>query len=246
MTRSVEDAALLLQVLQGADPLDARTLGHRDAEPMAGLRRGVRGLRLARVPEAERAGIDAEVLAAYDRSVEFLAGLGAEIVDLALPRSFHDLGAVNGVIMSAEAYFLVGDLADNTDLPLDEAVRPRIQAGARISSRDYLRALAERDRMKAELAAAMMDVDALLTPVTLAPAVRLQDVDQNALPARLTRWVNLLELCALAVPNGFTAAGLPTSLQIICRGYDEATALRIGWAYQNATDWHERVPPMAT
>ena len=46
-----------------------------------------------------------------------------------------------------------------------------------------------------------------------------------------------------ALPNGFTATGLPISLQIACRGYDEATALRIGWAYQQATDWHERRPP---
>jgi aspartyl-tRNA(Asn)/glutamyl-tRNA(Gln) amidotransferase subunit A len=50
----------------------------------------------------------------------------------------------------------------------------------------------------------------------------------------------LLDLCALALPDGFTKAGLPTSLQIVCRGYDEATALRIGWAYEQATEWHHR------
>ena len=70
-----------------------------------------------------------------------------------------------------------------------------------------------------------------------------RSVDQTTTPAHFTRLVNLLELCALAVPNGFTATGLPLSLQIICRPYDEATALRIGWAYQQATDWHERHPP---
>jgi aspartyl-tRNA(Asn)/glutamyl-tRNA(Gln) amidotransferase subunit A len=84
----------------------------------------------------------------------------------------------------------------------------------------------------------------MLTPVAMTPAVRLDEVDQSTTPALLTRWVNLLDLCGLAVPTGFTAGGLPTSLQIVCRSYDEATALRIGWAYQNATDWHERVPPM--
>jgi aspartyl-tRNA(Asn)/glutamyl-tRNA(Gln) amidotransferase subunit A len=84
----------------------------------------------------------------------------------------------------------------------------------------------------------------VLTPTTTTPAVRLADVNQGISPALLTRWVNLLDLCALAVPNGFTAGGLPTSLQIVCRGWDEATALRIGWAYQDATDWHERAPPM--
>ena len=62
--------------------------------------------------------------------------------------------------------------------------------------------------------------------------------------ALFTRLGNLLDLCALALPNGFTKAGLPTSLQIVCRGYDESTALRIGWAYEQATEWHRRRPPI--
>jgi aspartyl-tRNA(Asn)/glutamyl-tRNA(Gln) amidotransferase subunit A len=245
LTRSVEDAAILLQVLQGADPLDPKTLGRCDAEPMPGLRRGARGLRLARMPEAERGGVDAEVLAAYDQSVTAIADLGADIVELRLPRGLSDMGALNGRIMSAESYALLSDIVDDDNLPLDEAVRPRIRAGAAISTRDYLRALSERELLKSELAAATVGVDAVLTPTTTAPAVKLGAVDQSANPGLLTRWVNLLELCGLAVPNGFTAEGLPTSLQIVCRGYDEVTALRIGWAYQDATDWHERVPPMA-
>ncbi|MBN8930036.1 MAG: amidase [Rhodospirillales bacterium] len=245
MVRSVEDAAILLQVLQGSDPMDPRTLGRRNAEPMPGLRRGVKGLRLARMPEAERGGVDAEVLACYDRSIEVLRGLGAEIVDLSLPHGFAELGALSGRIMSAEAYALVGDLADNNALPLDEAVRPRIRAGASISSRDYLHALTERERLKAVFAEAIDGVDAVLTPVARTPALRLGEVDQSTTPALLTRWVNLLDLCGLSVPNGFTAGGLPVGLQIVCRGDDEATALRVGWAYQSATDWHDRIPPMA-
>ena len=78
----------------------------------------------------------------------------------------------------------------------------------------------------------------------MTPAVPVATIDQNTTPAMFTRWVNYLDLCALAVPNGATIEGLPLSLQIVCRGYDEATALQIGWAYQNATDWHTRVPPM--
>lgn len=245
ITRDVEDAAILLEVLQGADPHDPKTLGHRNAEPMPGLRRGVKGLRLARFPAAERSGVDPEVLADYDRAVETLGRLGAEILDLPLPQSFRDLGALNGQIMSAEAYALVGHIADDETLPVDEAVRPRVRAGATTLAHDYLRALAERERLKAEFAAIMDGVDAMLTPTAMTPAVRLGDVDQSTTPALLTRWVNLLDLCGLAVPTGFTAGGLPTSLQIVCRGYDEATALRIGWAYQNTTDWHMRMPPMA-
>jgi aspartyl-tRNA(Asn)/glutamyl-tRNA(Gln) amidotransferase subunit A len=245
MTRSVEDAALLLQVMQGADARDPRTLSLRDADPMPTLRRGVKGLRLARMPASERSGVDAEVLAAYDRSLATLAGLGAEIVDLSLPRGFREYGASSGRIMSAEAYALLADIVDNNALSLDEAVRPRIRAGAAISSREYLQALAERERLKGEFGEAIAQVDAVLAPVTLTPALALEAVDQATTPAVFTRWGNFLDLCALALPCGFSAAGLPLSLQVVCRGGEEAMALRVGWAWQDATDWHRRVPPLA-
>ena len=245
MTRSVEDAAVLLKVMQGADPRDPRTLALRDADPLPTLRRGVKGLRLARMPASERGDVAADVLAAYDRSLEQLAAMGADIVELALPRSFRDYGAASGRIMSAEAYALLSRIVDNNDHPIDEAVRPRIRAGAAISSREYLEVLAEREQLKQEFAAATEHLDALLAPVALTPAIPLRSVDQSTTPAFLTRWVNFLDLCGLAVPNGYTASGLPLSLQIVCRGGEEAMALRIGWAWQNATDWHERMPPLA-
>jgi hypothetical protein len=138
ITRDVEDAALLLAVLQGKDRRDRRTSGVHDVEPMADLHRGVAGLRLARLPNNERDGIDVEVLAAYDRSVDALASLGAEIVDLVLPASFADLGAINGRIMSAEAYAALAELVEDNSQPLDQDVRPRVRAGATISLRDYL------------------------------------------------------------------------------------------------------------
>src|SRR6266851_277445 len=244
LARSVEDAALLYSVMVGADPLDPRTLSApATGDPLAGLRRGVRGLRLARMPAAERAGCAAEMLAAYDAALEALGRLGAEIVEVALPCRFADATAMVGRIIGSEAYQLVGELVDNPALPIDDAVRPRIQLGRGISARDYLGALAERDALKRRFLAALDGIDALLTPTTQTAAIRVDSVDQTTTPAHFTRLVNLLELCALAVPDGFTATGLPLSLQIICRPYDETTALRIGWAYQAATDWHERHPP---
>jgi len=122
------------------------------------------------------------------------------------------------------------------------ARRQVILAGAKISVRDYLSALREREGLKQDFAAALTDFDALLTPTTETTASAVDAVDQGKAPARFTRFANLLELCGLAVPNGITAEGLPTSLQIVCRGYDEATALRIGWAFQATTDWHNRAP----
>ena len=245
ITRDVEDAALLLTVLQGADPRDKRTLAVHNVDPMVDLRRGVRGLRLGRLPSEERDGIDTEVLAAYDRSVDALANLGAEIVDLSLPARFADLGAINGRIMSAEAYAALSHLVDDNAQPLDQDVRPRVRAGASISSKDYLAALAERERMKMSFDASIAGVDALLTPTALTPAIPVSSIDQNGTPAMFTRWVNFLDLCALAIPNGFTVGGLPTSLQVVCRAYAEPLALRIGYAYQSENDWHLRVPPMA-
>jgi aspartyl-tRNA(Asn)/glutamyl-tRNA(Gln) amidotransferase subunit A len=245
MTRSVEDAALLLNVMQGADAHDPRTLALRNADPMPTLRRGVKGLRLGRMDGAERAGVDAEVLDAYDRSLEQLESMGAEIADVPLPRSFRDYGSTSGRIMAAEAYALLSRIVDNNDLSIDEAVRPRVRGGATISSREYLEVLAERERLKLEYAVATQHIDALLAPVTMTPAIPIATVDQGTTPAFFTRWVNFLDLCGLAVPNGFTHSGLPLSMQIVCRAGDEAMALRIGWAWQSATDWHERAPSLA-
>jgi aspartyl-tRNA(Asn)/glutamyl-tRNA(Gln) amidotransferase subunit A len=67
-------------------------------------------------------------------------------------------------------------------------------------------------------------------------------VDQSSTPAGFTRAVNYLDRSALTVPNGFTAAGLPSGLQFVCDAYAEATALRLGWAYEQATEWHRRRP----
>jgi aspartyl-tRNA(Asn)/glutamyl-tRNA(Gln) amidotransferase subunit A len=120
-----------------------------------------------------------------------------------------------------------------------------VRAGAAISSRDYLVALAERERMKATFNAAIEGLDALLTPTAVTPAQPVASIDQNTTPAMFTRWVNFLDPCAVTVPNGFTVAGLPTSLQIVCRAYAEPLALRIGYAYQAAHNWHLRVPSMA-
>ena len=244
MARSVEDAALLFSVMQGADPLDRLTLSAPPpCDPFPTLRRGVKGLRLARMPASERDGCSADMLAAYDAALDVFARLGAEIVDVKLPIAFADATVATGRIIGSEAYRLEGDLVDDMLQPIDPAVRPRIQLGRDIRAHQYLAALAERDRMKAAFLAALDGIDALLTPTTQSAAIPVGEIDQNTTPAHFTRVFNLLEMCALSLPDGFTAGGLPLSLQIACRPYDEATALRIGWAYQQATDWHERRPP---
>ena len=243
MARSVEDAALLYCAMQGADPLDPRTVGLPYVDPMSDLKRGVRGLRLARMPETERQYASAEVLAAYDASLAELERLGAQIVTIDLPFSFADVAAFNLRIMAAESYTILHELIDDANAPLDPDVRPRIAGGRSITAQAYIEALQVREAMKLKFAAALEGIDALLTPTTMTTALPLEEVDQGKAPAHYTRFGNFLDLCAVSLPNGFGAGGLPTSLQIVCRAYDEATALRIGWAYQTATDWHLRRPP---
>jgi len=242
MARCVEDAALLYNALQGPDPNDALTLRHAVDDPMPTLKAGVAGLRLARMPAAERAACEPDVLAAYDASLEVLAKLGATIVDVKLPCTFTEMGALVGRIISAEGYSFVGALTDDAALPVDDDVRPRIQPGRDMSAKDYLLTLRERETIKREFASALEGIDAVLTPSTPTVAQPVDRIDQKTTAAGMTRPANLLDYCALALPNGISQQGLPTSLQIMCRGYDEATALRIGWKYEQATDWHRAVP----
>jgi aspartyl-tRNA(Asn)/glutamyl-tRNA(Gln) amidotransferase subunit A len=233
----------MFRLLNGPDPRDSQTLTWAPVDPFPTLRRGVAGLQLAVLPDAEREGVDREVLAAYDASIDALAKLGAHIVRPALPHRFRDYAAATGQIIGVEGYRFVGHLVDDPSLPLDPDVRPRIQLGRDVLARDYLATLARREDDKRAFAAALAEVDALLTPTALTPPIPIAAVDQSRTAAHFTRGGNYLGLCGLAIPNGFTAGGLPTSLQILCHPGDEAMALRIGWAYEQATGWRERRPP---
>ena len=242
MCRSVEDAVDLYRILQGADPLDPATRHVPADDPRPDLERGVAGMRLARMPGCERAGVDDDVLAAYDASLATLADLGASIVDVELPRRFVPMGDLVGKIIAAEGYTWVGEYVDDDTLPVDDDIRPRIRPGRDMPARAYIEAQRERAAITREFDEALAGFDALLTPATRTAAPVVADIDQSTTAAIFTRPINLIDYCALALPNGMTAGGLPISLQIACRGYEEATALRIGRALQSATDWHTRVP----
>lgn len=242
LVRCVEDAALLFNALQGPDAHDPLTLRRAPDDPLPTLHAGVRGLRLARLPGSEREACAPEVLEAYDAALEVLSSLGATLVDVSLPRSFAEMGGMVGRIIAAEGYSFVGALVDDPAQPVDDDVRPRIQPGGSMAARDYLLLLREREAVKQQFADALRGVDALLTPTTATVALPVAAIDQATTAAGLTRPANLLDYCALAVPDGLSREGLPTSLQIICRGYDEALALRIGWAFEQATPWHRMVP----
>ncbi|MBM3218788.1 MAG: amidase [Candidatus Rokubacteria bacterium] len=243
LARTVEDAALIYRLLNGADPHDPPTMTWTPDDPLPTMRRGVAGLKLAVLPEAERTGVEKEVLAAYDASVDTLATLGAQVVRVALPHRLSDYAAATGRIIGAEGYRFVGHLVDDEKQPTDPDVRPRIQLGRPISARDYIVTLQEREAHKRAFATALADVDALLTPTSLTAAIPIAKVDQGGTAAHFTRPGNYLGLCGVAIPNGFTGDGLPTSLQILCHAGAEAMALRIAWAYEQAAGFTGRRPP---
>jgi len=241
LARTVRDAAALYNLLQGPDPHDPLTQRHAPDDPMPDIDKGVKGLKLARLPKAERAGVQDEVLEAYDRSLDELATLGARIVDVDLPFRLGDFTNMTS-ITNAEGYLVNKATMDDPTTKVDEVVRRRLLGGAKIPAHEYLATMRLREEMKLRWVDAMNGIDAFLTPSTETAAFPLTEVDYDAAPVRFARWVNILDLCAVVVPNGFTRGGLPTSLQVVGRGYDEATVLRTGQAYQAATGWHERMP----
>ena len=242
MTRCVEDAAMIFEAIQGPDPLWPPTQAHQPVASLENLRNGIKGLRIAVLAGPELEGVDEGTLTAFTDAQNVLIELGAVLHEFLMPRPSAAFADIAGRIIGAEGYRHVGELVDGPNLPIDPNVRPRIQLGRDIRAHEYLDALAEKEKAKAEFDAALGDFDALILPTTETTAIPLTEVDEAGTPARFTRAGNCLDLCALSLQNGFSSNGLPTSLQIMCRGLDEAMALRIGWAFEQATNWHRQNP----
>jgi aspartyl-tRNA(Asn)/glutamyl-tRNA(Gln) amidotransferase subunit A len=239
IARDVADCALLLDAIAGPDPLDAASLAApaRKIGPL--LDRRVAGLRAWVLPEAERAGVAAEVLAVYDRALLEFQDLGVTLVQQPLPMPLAEAMQIAGQLMSAEGYASLGPLYEREDLEFDPHVRRRILLGREIGAATYQHLLARRARAQAEMREAMTAIDVVLFPTNAIAAIPLDEVDEAATPLSLLgRFVNLLNLCGLALPAGFTQEGLPVSIQLIGAALGEATALRLGHAYQRATRWH--------
>jgi aspartyl-tRNA(Asn)/glutamyl-tRNA(Gln) amidotransferase subunit A len=243
MTRDVEDAALLFSIMHGPDSNDPETLTQPAADVFTDLRTGVGGLRLGVLPQHELGEVDPEVARAFAAALDVFRALGARTGELALPGSYKRFADLTGKLIAAEGYALHREWIGRDDLPFDREVRDRIRWAQALSADDYADILAQREQYRRAMARCWGNFDALLIPATPLPAIPLGEVDQSKSPmSLLTRPVNLLGLCALALPCGFTASGLPVSLQIAGRPYAEARVLQIGRAYENATPWRLRHP----
>jgi len=251
---TVRDAALLLGVMAGRDVHDATTSRRPVPDYVAGLGAGVSGLRIG-VPEGfyfDR--IDPEMDAAVRAAARVLEGLGARIERISIPDPTGLVDAAN-VISRAEAAAIHVRLLTERPHEVQPVVRTRLEVGLRIPAHDYLQALRIRARLTRQFVAQVFaDVDVMLAPVIPEPAPALDAVKAGSVEdviermgrfSRLTRPINALGLPALAVPCGISATGLPLALQLVGRAFDEATLLRVGHAYEQATEWHRRRPPLS-
>ncbi|MGE5337615.1 MAG: amidase [Gemmatimonadota bacterium] len=235
MTRSVEDAALLT----------AAITDHR-AAALAAPGTDVAGLRIAVLPADQYPmAVEPAVRAGLESAQRVLGDLGARLFERRFPFDFGELSRRNGQLTSAEAYAVHRAYIEDERLPIGPGVRRRVLGGKAIGAADYIDALAYRRAAAAQWREWMRDTEALLTPTLPMAACPVDAVDEAIAPlASFTRAGNFLDACGLSLPAGFSENGLPVGVQLLGKPFDEPLLLRIGRAFQQATDWHRRTPDL--
>ena len=252
LARTVEDCALLLGLMAGADPEDPTASTAPVPDYMAATTTSLRGLKIG-VPTAFYVDdLDPEVARILDDSIAVLKREGADIVKVELPDQ-RQLTAASQLVLAVEAAAFHKRWLIERPQDYGPQVLMRLQNGLAIPGVTYLEALRWRGPALAAHIAATAGVDAVLAPVApvAAPTLAESDVGNGpgaeAIIQRLTRFtrpINYLGLPSLSIPSGFTTSGLPVGMQLIGRSFDEATLLGIGAAFQRATDFHEKVPKL--
>jgi aspartyl-tRNA(Asn)/glutamyl-tRNA(Gln) amidotransferase subunit A len=250
LARTVEDCALLLGLMAGADPADPTAIAGPLPDYMAATRGSIKGLKIG-VPTAFYVDdLDSEVARILDETIAVLKREGAEIVQVELPDQRQLTAACQLVLATEAAAFHKRWLIERPG-DYGPQVLMRLQNGLVIPGVSYLEAMRWRGPALAAHLAAVAGVDAVIAPVApvAAPTIAESDVgnspDAEAVIQRLTRFtrpINYLGLPSLSIPSGFTSRGLPVGMQLIGRSFEEAMLLRIGASFQRATDFHARVP----
>ena len=252
MVRTVEDAALTMNVIAGHDPRDHATSEAPVPDYTTALTGDIRGLRIGVVKEYFETEIDPSVAELTQQAIAVLGELGAEIVDVSLPL-YEYAQPISNAILSAEATAAHRDVLLSDGDKMYPQVRERLEEGLFISAAEYLRAQQARQVFCQQVAGLLESVDLLAGPVepVTAPKIleRRIEISGQALPAvpmltKYTRVYNITGSPAISVPCGFGPDGLPVGLHLAGRNFDESTVLRAAYAYQQATDWHTRRPPI--
>ncbi len=245
LTRGVEDAAIALQAIAGHDAGDPASVDVPVGDYLRDLEKGVAGLRIG-VPRhfyAQAAAASPKVVAGIERSVALLREAGATVEEITLP-DYALFAMCCRVIVSSEAFAI--HEADLKARPLDfgAIALQRLVLGATFSATDLVQAF----RLRRELTAQVLDVfgryDAILTACVLTPAPRLDEFSPEK-PDAVTQTLpfTVTGLPAISVPTGLSAKGMPLSVQIAGRPFDEATVLRIGRAVEKLTGWENQPFP---
>jgi aspartyl-tRNA(Asn)/glutamyl-tRNA(Gln) amidotransferase subunit A len=247
MARSVEDCALLLNALAAPDSRDPTTHGQPLEDFTLATRPGsIEGLRIA-IPDTKQLPnfMHADVVKAWQAAARTFESLGAAVEAVRLPDWYFDLSRPAGTIIASEAYSLHRDYIEDMGKAIGPGVRARAQAAKTLLPGAY----AEEIRLMAERRRAFADwfrpYDAIVMPTMAVPAIPLSEVDETSpIPGYLTRPANYLGLCSLAMPSG-QSGGLPVGIQIVGKPFAERDVLRLGKAFQDATDFHRRAPDLS-
>jgi aspartyl-tRNA(Asn)/glutamyl-tRNA(Gln) amidotransferase subunit A len=249
MTRSVADAALLLDVIAGFDARDPWALPPPTRTCTDALADGVAGLRIAVSPTLGYADVDPEVAAAFEEAAQVFATLGA-VVEHADP-GFTDPVAPFEVLWFAGAAKTLEPIDAAGRALMDPGLVEIAELGERLSALDYLTAMAVRNDLGTLMGAFHQQFDLLLTPTLPIPAFPAgQEVPTGSASPRWTSWTpftypfNMTQQPAASVPCGFTEAGLPVGLQIVGPRHADARVLAAAHAFEQATDHHLRRPPL--
>ncbi|HSQ13822.1 MAG TPA: amidase, partial [Candidatus Deferrimicrobium sp.] len=246
MARSVEDCAIMLQVLAGYDAKDNASAHVPVANFQAGMKDGVKGLRIG-VPRKnwfdENLGIDPQTEAAFNQALNVLERLGATVVDID-GKCFSLARKANQTILVCEAYTYHETTYQQTPLKFGSSVRRRMLEGAFLSAADYLTAQRARAVLNEQIRANFANVDIFAVPGAARPPEAFDSMDPNEQNLRpsFTNPFNLTGLPAISVPCGFTEGNLPAGWQIVAPAFEEATCFRVAYAYEQATEWHKQRP----
>lgn len=241
MCRSVEDAALLLDTL--ATPLTSQP----QLSFASDLQRGVKGLRIGFIRNIHERDMhaDPEVTTALNEAANTFKELGANVQEVELPH-FNEMSAVQKVIQMSEGWAVHANGLSSRAEQYAQTSRRKLLPGAFFSAADYVHAMQRRGQYMRVVDDILCDYDVLLCANAMEPACRIDDEPELLRTySRQARAIfNLTGHPALALMSGLSKSGLPLSMQLVGRYYDERTVLRAGAAFERATNWHHMHPQL--